>query len=405
MSIGSTLFGNCATAAATAAKVVTLNEFDKELQGVTVFVRFDNGNTVISGVTLSIGGTVAYPVTGNCFCAANTVMGFTLDIVDSTHTYWRCLGNAANIGINPPSTVGTVAQVGTSASYAREDHVHNIVVAEGDNDGQVKIAGQNVNVHGLDTAAYTPIENYATAAQGTLAENAMPKSGGTFTGPVILNGAPTSNLEAATKAYVDSEISNVLTDSANAMVFKGTLGASTATPVPTITSVPTNGYSAGDTYRIVTAGTYAGVKCEIGDLIIAIHQGPATGTTVINDDWTVAQGNLDGAVTGVPADSSLDGKVALFDGTSGNKIKASPYTLGTSVPSGAVFTDTTYSLTDGQAYINYTLIDSSSSPIANSVDSNSTSILASVNQGVLTLAAGIQFITGAVGASLTSPAT
>ena len=396
--IGSTLFGNCATAAAQAAKVVTLNDFDKELQGVTVFVRFDNGNTVISGVTLSIGGTVAYPVTGNCFCMANTVMGFTLDIVDSTHTYWRCLGNAANIGINTPSAIDATAAVGTSASYAREDHVHNIVVAEGDNNGQVKIAGQNVNVHGLGDAAYTDADAYATAAQGTLAENAMPKSGGTFTGPVILNGAPTSNLEAATKAYVDSEISNVLTGSADAMIFKGTLGASTATPVPTITSVPTNSYGIGDTYRIVTAGTYAGVNCELGDLIIAIHQGPATGTTVIDDDWVVAQGNIDGAVIG-PASSTAT-HIARFKDNTGKEIEDSGYTIETSVPSGAVFTDTTYSLTDGEAYTEYTLIDSSNSPIANSVDNNGASILASVNQGVLTLAAGIQFITGDVGASL-----
>jgi hypothetical protein len=368
-------------------------------------VRFDNGNSVISGVTLSIGGTVSYPVTGNCFCAANTVLGFTLDIVDSTHTYWRCLGNAASIGINTPSAVGVTAAVGSSAFYAREDHVHNIDVAEGDNDGQVKIAGQNVNVHGLGDAAYTDTDAYATAAQGTLAENAMPKSGGTFTGPVILDGAPTSNLEATTKAYVDSAINNALTGSADAMVFKGTLGASTETPVPTITSVPTNSYSIGDTYRIVTEDIYAGINCEIGDLIIAIHQGPATGTTVINSDWVVAQGNIDGAVIGPTA--STANHIAVFKDNNGKEIIDSGFTIAKSVPSDAVFTDTdtTYSLTDGQAYTEYTLIDSSSSPINNSVDNNGASILASVNQGVLTLAAGIQFITGNVGASLTSPAT
>jgi len=368
-------------------------------------VRFDNGNSVISGVTLSIGGTVSYPVTGNCFCAANTVLGFTLDIVDSTHTYWRCLGNAASIGINTPSAVGVTAAVGSSAFYAREDHVHNIDVAEGDNDGQVKIAGQNINVHGLGDAAYTDADSYATAAQGTLAENAMPKSGGTFTGPVILNGAPTSNLEATTKAYVDSAINNALTGSADAMVFKGTLGSSTEIPVPTITSVPTNSYNVGETYRIVTAGTYAGVNCEIGDLIIAVNQGPTTGDTVIDDDWVVAQGNLDGAVIG-PTTSTAN-HIAIFKDNNGKEIIDSGFTIAKSVPADAVFTDTdtTYSLTDGQAYTEYTLIDSSSSPINNSVDNNGASILASVNQGVLTLAAGIQFTIGNVGASLTSPAT
>lgn len=46
--------------------------------------------------------------------------------------------------------------------------------------------------------------NLATALQGAKADNAMPKSGGTFTGPVTLSGNPTSNLHAATKSYVDA---------------------------------------------------------------------------------------------------------------------------------------------------------------------------------------------------------
>jgi len=32
----------------------------------------------------------------------------------------------------------------------------------------------------------------------------MPKSGGTFTGPVILDGNPTAAMGAATKSYVDN---------------------------------------------------------------------------------------------------------------------------------------------------------------------------------------------------------
>lgn len=38
----------------------------------------------------------------------------------------------------------------------------------------------------------------------TTAEEALPKSGGTMTGALTLSGAPTSDLQAATKKYVDS---------------------------------------------------------------------------------------------------------------------------------------------------------------------------------------------------------
>ncbi len=90
------------------------------------------------------------------------------------------------------------------------------------------------------------------------------------------------------KAYADG-----LLAANDAMVFKGTIGSSGAT----VTTLPTTGYSAGWTYRVITAGTYAGKVCEVGDLIISVKDGPASGTSVVNDDWTVAQTNIDGAVT------------------------------------------------------------------------------------------------------------
>ena len=92
-----------------------------------------------------------------------------------------------------------------------------IYVPSGDEDvTSIKIAGSGdtVNVSTtaqtgtvvLGTAAATDTTAYATSAQGTLAENAMPKSGGTFTGAVTLAGAPTTDLNAATKKYVDDTV-------------------------------------------------------------------------------------------------------------------------------------------------------------------------------------------------------
>lgn len=51
-------------------------------------------------------------------------------------------------GTAMPSAVGTSASVGSSGKYAREDHTHNIAVASGDSEGQVKVAGQNATVNG-----------------------------------------------------------------------------------------------------------------------------------------------------------------------------------------------------------------------------------------------------------------
>lgn len=56
--IGSCLYGTCSTAAGTAAKVVTMADFDTLMTGVAIQVKFDNANTA-STPTLNVGGTGA----------------------------------------------------------------------------------------------------------------------------------------------------------------------------------------------------------------------------------------------------------------------------------------------------------------------------------------------------------
>lgn len=138
-------------------------------------------------------------------------------------------------------------------------------------------------------------------------------------------GIPTS---AAVKAYADNIIS-----ANDAMVFKGTLGTGGS-----VMSLPTNKYKVGWTYKVATADTYASQKCEVGDMIIAIKNGPSTGTTVVAEDWSVIQTNIDGAVTHTT--NMTTGQVVVADGAGG--VKTTGFTIDASVPANAVFTDTTY---------------------------------------------------------------
>lgn len=59
----------------------------------------------------------------------------------------------------------------------------------------------------LETINLSKISDAASAAQET-ANNAMPKSGGAFTGPITIQ-APTGDMNPATKKYVDDAINNV----------------------------------------------------------------------------------------------------------------------------------------------------------------------------------------------------
>ena len=54
----------------------------------------------------------------------------------------------------------------------------------------------------------TDASKFATSAQGTKADNAMPKAGGAFTGAVTVQ-APTAEMSPATKQYVDTAINAV----------------------------------------------------------------------------------------------------------------------------------------------------------------------------------------------------
>lgn len=205
------------------------------------------------------------------------------------------------------------------------------------------------------------IKNNVTKTDAATTAGYIPKFNNT-TG-VIENGysvqttLASSSTAIPTAAAVVAAIDNKIA-AADAMIYKGTLGTD-----GTVTKVPANGYKVGWTYKVITAGTYAGIKCEVGDMLIAINNGPVSGTTVVNADWTVVQANIDGAVTG-PA-SATAGHIAVFDGATGKVIKDGTYTIATSVPSNAVFTDTKVTSVDNhyKPANGTTLIGTAGSPV------------------------------------------
>jgi hypothetical protein len=138
----------------------------------------------------------------------------------------------------------------------------------------------------------------------TLKTKAITVDGGKITGSLVLANIPQTDNEAVNKGYVDGLIGN-LTSSA-----PGLVGGDDH-------PMPTEGYKAGQTWRVIEAGTYAGEVCEIGDLIIC------TKDYVAGEDasshFMVVQANIDGAVTGPEVATNLS--IAVFDGTTGNKIK------------------------------------------------------------------------------------
>lgn len=62
---------------------------------------------------------------------------------------------------------------------------------------------------GLGSAAYASATDFGTSVQGGKADAALPATGGTMTGSLVLHADPSQSLEAATKQYVDSLLSGL----------------------------------------------------------------------------------------------------------------------------------------------------------------------------------------------------
>lgn len=267
----------------------------------------------------------------------------TLDVALGHHLIPIEAENEQTIGTSSYKWYAMYAQkfVGAlqgTADFAKRWSNARTVTFEGDVTGSFSIDGSdnvsgvtltvtdNSHKHTIDniTNLQTTLNNIS-AALDLKAPLASPALTGTPTAPTATAGTNTTQI--ATTAFVTKAVGDSFAAN-DAMLFKGTIGTG-----GTVTSLPAT-HNVGWTYRVITAGTYAGVKCEIGDLIICI----ADGTTASNAHWTVAQTNIDGAVIRNVTTAVGSTTLPVYVDASG-VVQPLSYSLSADVPSDAVFTD------------------------------------------------------------------
>ena len=169
-------YGTCSTAAGTAAKVVSIPGFALAT-GAEVTVRFTVTNTA-SSPTLNVNNTGAKPIQyrnaaiAAGYLAANRTYRFVYDgssyelvgDVDTNTTY-----TAATAA---PKAPASSAAVGTSAKYAREDHVHPLQTSVSGNSGSAtKLANARtilVDLASTDAETFDGTANITPGVSGTL---------------------------------------------------------------------------------------------------------------------------------------------------------------------------------------------------------------------------------------------
>ena len=121
--------------------------------------------------------------------------------------------------------------------------------------------------------------------------------------PVFSGVVKVGEDEVALKSYVEGLFANLV--SAEPGIVNST------SPLP-------ENYKAGQHFRVAEAGIYAGVNCEVGDLILVVKS--YSEATASNDDFMVLQANINGAVTS-SAETSTIGEIVVFDSVTGKVIK------------------------------------------------------------------------------------
>lgn len=219
--VGSMLYGVCETAAATAAKTVTLAAFDTLATGITVHVKFTNANSA-SSPTLKVGGTDAKSITnpgGNMSWTANSVIAFTYDGTnwvmnrDSNTTYSTLTQAIVDTGTETTGKLVTakiIKDTVTKAIEALDGTVSGTpgaaktLTAFSETDGKVSATFGDISIKKSQVSDLGTIG--AAAAKGV--------------DTTIADGSTSANLptSAAVASYVDGKMSGLT----GGMHFKGT---------------------------------------------------------------------------------------------------------------------------------------------------------------------------------------
>ena len=167
--------------------------------------------------------------------------------------------------------------------------------------GSVWVSGSWKEVFRDVTATLSAMQGEIDAAEEAL-ELKAPINNPVFTGIVKVGEE-----EVALKSYVEGLFANL----EDRCAVPGIVDSENPLPAE---------YKAGASFRVAEAGEYAGVQCEVGDLILCVKDYVAE--TASADDFMVVQANIDGAVTSKAATATI-GEIVVFDAVTGKVIKGS----------------------------------------------------------------------------------
>ena len=265
----------------------------------------ENGGLTVDNSPITTSGTISVGHT-NVLANAQTTSGiYPIKIDKNGHIseYGTAIGKVSTTadGLAPAISSGNTQSAAvatndlvfdaTTGKYAKlpANAFKDTTYTDGTSGYTLK-AKQDANGNQIDTT-YAPL--------------ASPALTGTPTAPTAAAGTNTTQI--ATTAYVTNAISGIT----GSMVFKGTIGTGGTAG----TTLPTTNVRVGDTYKIITAGTYSGQAAKVGDLFIASATTPTWAYVPSGDDTDVTQVTAGVGLNTTGSDSATDGGSITSTGT------------------------------------------------------------------------------------------
>ena len=264
-----------------------------------------NGGLTISGSPITTNGTINIGHS-NVLTNAQTTSGiYPIKIDKNGHIteYGTALGNVSTTAAGLLPAFSSANQ--SSTKVASADYLWDATTGKYQ---QLPATAFSDTTYTDGTKGYTlKAKQDANGNQidTTYAPLASPALTGTPTAPTATAGTNTTQI--ATTAFVQTAISGV----SGAMYFKGTIGTGGTAG----TTLPTSGVKVGDTYKIVTAGTYASQAAKVGDLFIATATTPTWAYVPSGDDTGVTQVTAGAGLNTTSSDTSTDGGSITTTGT------------------------------------------------------------------------------------------
>ena len=273
--IGSTLYGVCSSQASSYEKVVTLSNFDTLINGVTVHVKFENGNTApltnpsdaTEHLSLTIGSTSSIPVSnpgGTVNWSAGAIISFTFDETDINNKKWI---------VND----GVITTFDASA-FATSTHSHGNLSNDGKLDtasvAVVTNASRELTTQDLsvsdpsvaDNATSTSfISNITQSATGkiTPTKKNLPTASTTVAGIIQIGSGASNALAGNSTITIAGQTVSLAGGSLTDVALRSALGLSSA-----LRFVGTTSTTMSDGYTGTPAGINNSYVPAVGDVVI-----------------------------------------------------------------------------------------------------------------------------------------